>query len=297
MAPVRRFIGVTLLAACGGATDPPAPAPTETLFAFALIADPHVTGDAERSARLAQTVDWLNDNDDAYGIAVVMVLGDVGWGDGIVPAKELLGELDVPYVPLIGDNEVQLGAERAYDEAFAPVYDALGTRLERWRRAPTPIHHAETDTDVWLQNAAFTYRGVHFFALDWNIRGVSGVLGEFGDLNDYDGGTLPWFEAELAELEAGRIVMLSHIPMFLGAFEQHELATLEALLAPHADQLHANYAGHLHGNLTMAGPGYDVIAVDAVWDDEITVDVVTVVRTGERVTFLDQLVVVPFDSD
>ncbi|MHC4861692.1 MAG: hypothetical protein ACYTDY_16555, partial [Planctomycetota bacterium] len=155
-----------LLAA--GCSEPAEPAQP---FAFAILADPHIAGRPENERRLAACVDWVNAKRDAGPIEVVFVLGDVGWGKGnLVRAKAILDRLAVPYVPVLGDNEVASGHEAEFETVFGPHYEGLATTLEGWRRAPTPVRDPETGRQAWLQNFSFDHRGLHFGGLDWTTR-------------------------------------------------------------------------------------------------------------------------------
>lgn len=271
--------------------------PLVPLFSFAVLADTHIVNDAEREARLAAAVQWIDAQDHDPPIEVVLVLGDIGWGGGLPRAKERLDELTMPYVPLIGDNEIQDGDDGTFATVFEPRYQALASELAAFRRAPVPVTHPASPDPAWLENAAFEHRGVRFYALDWCVRGTLGVMGEFGDLNDFAGGTFPWLADALpapAGALPGSIVLASHIPPFLGLFDQPEMNALEALFAPLGDAVYATIAGHLHGNLTMDGPGHPALVTDAVFEDDVTVRRFVVLGNGVRFAYVDELVVVPF---
>lgn len=287
-----------VVAGCG--EEAAAVAPPERLFTLAVLADPHITTDEDRADRLAAAVAWVNEGLQREQIELCVVLGDIGW-DGALPAsKSLLDALQVPYVPVLGDNEIVFDSEAAFDETYAPQYEALAAELTGWRRAPTPVEHPSTGADAWLQNAAFEHRGVHVLMLDWNVRGQEGILSEFADVHDFAGGTLPFLQAELASVEATAhgesVLMLSHVPMMLGAFDTVEWAALGAVVRPRANLVAANLAGHLHGNLTREGDDFDVHVTDATWDDEVTVRLVRVWRDGKRMSYEHELVTVPFAS-
>ncbi|MBI4952000.1 MAG: hypothetical protein HY908_08200 [Myxococcales bacterium] len=297
---MRRALLVVSQSALGGcaADEPVVPEPPlEPLFAFAVLAAPHIVNDVEREARLAAAVAWIDAVPHDPPIELVLVLGDIGWGGGLARAKALLDELSVPYVPLVGDNEIHEGDDDTFATVFEPRYAALATELEGFRRAPVPVAHPTSAEPAWLENAAFEHRGVRFFALDWCVRGVAGALGEFGDLHDFTGGTLPWLAGELpapADALPGSIVLASHIPTFLGLFDHAEMDALTALFAPLDAAIYAAIAGHLHGNLTMDGPGHPALATDAVFEDQVTVRRFDVLGNGARFAYVDELVVVPF---
>lgn len=291
--------GAALTAPWGCATSEQAPDPEPPEpFSFAILADTHVQGNVEYEQRLVAAVTWINDNQQVEGIELVLVLGDIGWRDGLGTAKEELDRLVVPYVPITGDNEVHVGDEQAFYETFAPRWAELGAAWESWHLAPAPVANPETGEDSWFTNLSFEVHGMTFIGLDWAARGISGTLGEFGYLHDFDGGTLPWLDQELRARSSTRrdsIVLFSHIPMYWGVFfEAHEFEAIAAVVEPHAKQVYANFAGHTHTTYEeSAGDGmWHVFVTDAVHDDENTVRVVDVGWDDDGASFAHELVVV-----
>ena len=142
-----RVLGAGLLAmACsGGGNDTPkdtqetaSPGPMTHRFSFAIIADPHIAGTKDHEVRLAAAVDWVNDHAVERDIQLVLVLGDIGWGEGLPRSLELLSELQMSWVPIIGDNVVISGQDAEFAEVFADQYAQLADTLEDWERQETP---------------------------------------------------------------------------------------------------------------------------------------------------------------
>jgi hypothetical protein len=270
----------------------------EHQFSFAVLADPHIVGNPDHAARLTAAVEWINGQAEARSIELVFVVGDIAWGNGFQAARNMLDGLSMPYLPLTGDNEIQVGNEEDYDTAWAPHYLAVAAELEDWRRAETPSWNPDHDTQSWFQNFSFQHRGVHFVALDWASREIGTLYGETADLHDFEGGTWPWFEDELARLAspAGEsVVMLSHMPMHLGMFSGAELETVTALTSSMGDVVAANYAGHYHIDIEQVidDGDYVLFVTDATWDDDDRVRVVEVWGNGERFEYVQDLVAVP----
>lgn len=261
--------------------------PASGSFRFVVIADPHVTSaGGENDARLDRAVDWIN-ADGALSFA--LVVGDVGWAEGLAPARESLDRLAIPYVPINGDNEVQLGSEEAYHLAFATQYEALAASMEGWAMGSVAVANPEVGVTSWFHNVAFSFGGMRFVGLDWAARVIHPLLGEMGYLHDFEGGTWPFFEEQLTG-DAGTF-LFSHIPMHLspGGFD---IAQMERVTGVTADApVWANFAGHYHGDgsETVEEGGYDVHVTDATWDDEVRVRIVEV-SGGAYVT---ETVVVP----
>ncbi|MFT5685275.1 MAG: hypothetical protein ACI8RZ_006225 [Myxococcota bacterium] len=264
------------------------------LFTIAAVADPHLFDDGEHATRTATLVDWINDNAGTRGIELVVISGDIAWGAGLDVAPGLLNALTVPYVPVIGDNEIHNGVESDFAAMVAPMLDTLASQVEDWRAAPVPVDNPIEGGESWLFNYSFTYRDVRFVALDWNARVHDTILGEMADLHDFDGGTLPFLVEELAlhgDGPAGGMILASHHPMHLspGAFDLAEMEALSEVIAPHGDRVYADLAGHYHVDMeTTEEAGYDVLVTDAIWDDVITIrllEVSAVYRGEELVRF------------
>ena len=270
---------------------PPPPEP----FAFVVLTDTHITGGGDAELRLSAAVDWVNAHAAEDLIELVLVLGDIGWDGGLERARDVLDGLDVPYVPLIGDNEVHAGDEAAFQDVFAATHARLEGLLAGWRKLPTPAWSPDLGAEVWLQNASFDFGGVHFVALDWNVRGDDGIGGETGTLHDYEGGTWPWLVEDLAGREAGPlqgIVLLSHIPMHMGAFDLAELAAFDGLLGPLRDRIHANLAGHVHVTYSFPATTYTVLVTDGLYDDAAVVRLVRVTGDGASFSYTHELITV-----
>lgn len=274
-------------------------APMEVAFRYVVIADPHVTVPAgEALDRLDRAVAWVNAEREARDLRLVLIVGDIAWSDGLDAARASLDRLTIPYVPLNGDNEVQLGWEEAYHTAFATQFDALAATFPDWTMAPAAVENPEHGVTSWFHNVAFTYEGVRFVGLDWASRDIQYLLGEFGELHDFEGGTFPFFEAQIAAAAGGageNVVMFGHIPMHLGAFDLDEMARIAAVTAPLADHVWADLAGHYHGSASerVEEGGYDLHVTDATWDDDVELRIVEVRTDGARFAPTTALVVVP----
>lgn len=293
MPPLPRLVplAAAALLACAPAPD----APPEPPFSFAILADPHISSDAARETRLAQLVRWLNVEAPARRIEFVLVVGDLGWGAGVPVAHRLLSELAVPWVPMIGDNEIVFASEQAFEDVFGPQLDALAPVLGL-ARAPRPVRLAVPNRDATLQNFGFTWRGVRFVGLDWASRQEGKIASELGELHDVAGGTLPWLTREIAgHPEARAFVLAAHIPMHGGLFDDVELRELAEALAPRAADVLVHVAGHMHLNYEeRIEPLFDAWVTAATWSDTKAVRIGRVVHADGAVEVSTELVDVPF---
>lgn len=278
----------------GASDSTPAP-PMEHQFSFVVIADPHITTNADHQARLAAAVEWINQEAVTEPIELVWIVGDIGWGDGLPISKALLDELTVPYVPVIGDNEVYVGDEQAFEDVYAPQYELLEQTFDGWTRGPTQVRDDANDRDMVLQNFSFRFRDLQWVGLDWCSRDPSGLYSEFAELHDVDGGTFPYFADTLLAFEATQdesVLLFSHHPMHLGSFDLAEMEAITGVTAP--QQVAANWAGHIHQTAEVDVPegGYTAYVTDATWDDDNTVRVVRVLGNGVGYEYEQSLVII-----
>ena len=122
-------------------------------------------------------------------IELVPVLGDVGWGEGLTTAKDLLETLTVPYLPIIGDNEIIYGDEANFADVFASQMEWIAGNTEDWNYGGQSVWNPEESKDSYFTNFAFTHKGVRLIALDWASRlpASEGIWTEFGYLHDFEG--------------------------------------------------------------------------------------------------------------
>ncbi len=266
--------------------------PLEPVFSFAVLADPHLYGSADNDARAEAAVVWLNANAQALDIELVLLVGDIAWNSGVETAPALLGKLEIPWIPVTGDNEIQSDDEQAFFEAFEPQWQALGQQLEGFGYATMPVDNPEYDSSSWFTNNVFTHRGVTFVGLDWCTRYVGSLFGEMADLHDFDGGTFRFLGDTLAGLdEPAResVVTFSHHPMHLSpaSFDLEEMAALEGLMEPYGDLVYANFGGHYHvdGESSPDSGLWEVYVTDATWDDDNTLRLVHVSGNGKRFAY------------
>ncbi len=304
----RSLTLLPLLAACAGdpstdtrdTTDTAEATPRTHRFSFVVIADPHVTRAGANLDRLDDAVAWITANADARAIALVVIVGDIAWADGIPLVIERLDTLPIPWAPVIGDNVIQVGEENDFETLYTPVYEDLALRLDDWERAPSAVHDAVNDRTVWLQNFRFTHEGVRFVGLDWCTRRLDrGLVGEMADLHDFDGGTLPFLRSTLADAPTadGSVLLFSHHPMHIspGALDGAEIGAIAEATAPHAAQVATAFAGHYHieSTLRVEEAGYDVAIIDALHDDLPRMRLVEVWSDDATFTYEHETLTVP----
>lgn len=278
----------------------PTPGDMEPVFSFAVIGDPHVTSDGEHRQRLQAAVDHINEVADERLVELVLVVGDVGWGTGggLELARDTLATLDPMWVPIPGDNELHSGEEALWGDVFADHYGALEEELDGFGMAPVPSWNPEHERDSWFRNGSFSWKGVHFVTLDWISRD-DGLMGEFGDIHDFEGGSMPFFEERLTGLPDGRaedIVLAAHHPMHPGSFTIAEMERIGEVTTPLASRVSASYGGHYHADAeepSLDG-GFQVVVVDATWDDLVRYRLVEVWGNEVGFEYEHEIVEVPW---
>lgn len=280
-------------------TADPDPTPPIFAFSFALVADAHVWAEGENADRLRRAVEWLNTNAAGEDLRVVLLLGDMTWSEGLTVGPPILETLTVPWVPLLGDNEVQSADEEAFHLAYADQYDRLAGQLDAWEKPAMPVWNPVWEQDSWFQDLTFTVDGVRFFGLDWTTRRIGEAVGEVADLHDFEGGTWPWFqdrmEALAPDADPECILTASHqaMTMLPGAFNIEMDEAIETFLAPFGDRVATSWGGHFHVDYeeTREVGGYDVRMVQALFELDVpTLRLVRVYQGGGGCSYEEEIV-------
>jgi len=279
-------------------------------FSFAIIADPHINGNPDHKAKFETAVNWIIRNKDEKDIELVFMLGDIAWGGGrrnrnLRIAKVILDRLNhagIPYIPIMGDNEIQTRCEKEFQEVFAPQYRLLSKNLSNWRKTSVSA------TGLRLQNFSFDHKDCHFICPDFNSRTTGD---EGGELHDFEGGTWPWFKNDIQQCDKPKkenIVILTHIGLFRTGFKfadqflysDNEMKKIKRFLRNYKHNVDSNYAGHLHVNwhVTVRSglltPLYHVRVTDETWsktqwpeakDHGLTIRWVQVDNGGSTITY------------
>ena len=283
-------------------------------FSFAVLADPHIDGNADHKAKLETAIDWIISNKTNKDIELVFVLGDIAWGRSrenrnLKIAKGMLDRLNhvgIPYIPVIGDNEVQTRCEKEFQDVFEKQFQSLSGTFRNWQKTPIPVK------GQYLQNFSFDYKGCHFVCADFVSRKIRD---EGGELHDYAGGSWQWLKKDIEHCSKPKkenIVIMTHIGMFRTGFEfadqylfsESEMNKIKQFLYDYRDYVDSNYAGHIHQNwhaVVWSGffvPLYHVRVTDETWydtawpesnDQKLTIRLVQVNNDGPKISYHQQI--------
>jgi hypothetical protein len=288
-------------------------------FSIAVIADPHCGGGQDQWDRIDLAIKWINDNKTDRKIDMVVIVGDIAWGgDNLAKIKSKFDGLSIPYMPVMGDNELHAGDEITFDSVFSNNFDELALMYgESWNKAPVPVIEPQTGKSLFLQNYSFDHKGLHIMCTDWCTRKLDGLLeGEQAELFDFDGGTWSWFkndfESSVGDIK-NNILVFSHHPLHvspayplsridLGAFCYDDFKTITDFTLPFQDYIFASYGGHYHVPFyqTVREGGYNVYAVrslhqmsqlkDTSLFEEPTIKLINVTKNGDTFDFQNLLV-------
>ncbi|MBU2578627.1 metallophosphoesterase [Patescibacteria group bacterium] len=174
---------------------------------------------------LKNTIKIINSNIQKYNLKFAVVTGDFTDSaelSELNKAKEILNELNIPWIPLIGNHDIWPyygmnpnpinregemapevsngnGTDKYFYDLFGAQYEKLKDVLQNWIKEDAPVWNPETDPNhnVYFQNFAFDYNGYHFIGLDFNHREIEhwpakGAAAE-GNLHNFSDGTWQWF--------------------------------------------------------------------------------------------------------
>jgi predicted MPP superfamily phosphohydrolase len=238
--------------------------------------------------RLRNVVNWINQNKGNYSFKFVAVLGDIAdtaEKSEFCKAKEILDDLEIPYIPLFGNHDVWPYTEK--ESAPGPLGEDFFERIF-WSTSSIPCENASStknfenllrefnfERDIQnpkFKNFAFTFGGIHFIGLDFNSRekeekwylGPTGAKGEAVTHPE----TIEWLREKLNELEGKEpVIILSHEPFAWsnsrkiygipwpkasGNFSDKELDEIVEILENYENkfngqQILSNFGGHIHG--------------------------------------------------
>jgi hypothetical protein len=302
-------IGIAVLAGVGST------AAHGQSFSFAIIADPHIDGTADHLTKLQLAIDHIIANQATYNTHLVFVVGDIAWGGtnlSIAKAElDRLNDADIPYIPIVGDNEALTGYDEDFDITFAEQFLYLSLLLDNWQQAPTPVG------DDYLENYSFDHGNCHFICADFASRTPGD---EGGDLHDHTDGTWPWVKNDIqtcAKPKNENIILLTHIGMFRTGistadqylFDSTEMSKITTFLDPYRSNVAYNFAGHIHVNFTwnvkknLFSPTiYTAQTTDETWyrtnfpetnDQQLTVRYVTATTGMSSMSYSQTVVDVP----
>lgn len=230
---------------------------------------------------LRRSVNWINNHAEDKGIKFVVITGDItdsGERSEFEKAKEILDDLVIPYVPIIGNHDIwpyvsyQNEAEYGYgtsvmNEVFEDAYERAKDFFDYWddgyRLKMT--YNPKSGEYHNFHNFSFGYDGVGFIAVDLNprhhVEKEEPGVGGYAVLNNFEDGSYPWLLSQVQEhpmRAINNLVILSHQPPhrdFLSWYNGLPLEDVDLLtrdLLPYREHLGVWLAGHVHRNRNYA---------------------------------------------
>ena len=124
--------------------------------------------------RLKKAVEWINNQEGVQFVASIGDLTDSGTSEQFREAREILDKLTKPFIPMMGNHDVwpyqrKKGEKKVIWEAERPLtVSEFEAHFREWKNSPC-FENFEAQGG-WLQNYAFTVKGVRFVVVDNNNR-------------------------------------------------------------------------------------------------------------------------------
>jgi len=259
-------------------------------FSFAIITDLHIGRHYQEeyegqeyylTQRLRNVVKWINENKDEIKcgenetcpIKFIAILGDITENTplaGFCKAKEILDELEIPYVPVFGNHDV--GTDKEYEQCskwkgqdyFDEVFWSMNPPCENASSSKNfelllkELNFQRDGLHKDYKNFSFSFGGINFIGLDFNSREhfmkIGPGVGSDAVLNRTN---KEWLEKKLEEFKGEPIILLAHHPLIfdpINAFSFTEFPQLENLIKNN-NMLFFDFGGHIHSFEEWHGKG------------------------------------------
>ena len=248
--------------------------------------------------RLNKAVEWINAHAVSNNIKFVTVLGDItdtAEYSEFLKARQILNQLVVPYIPIIGNHDIwpytssamyspdtraipftteKLGIgetaspqEKIGDGYFEQVFWQENQLNVNKINALFPDFSRET-FNVELENYSFEYRGTKFISLDFASRDQKTQLFDLLNATDIEA-TVDYLKQQLTDCGDKKIVLLTHFPFkdMAGGFQDGAFLNIDkALIDSNCNFI--NFAGHSHNNKftirEVNGKKYPILETEAI---------------------------------
>lgn len=245
--------------------------------------------------RLNRSIEWINAHTVSNNIKFVVILGDIADTaeySEFLKARQILNQLVVPYIPIIGNHDIIPYVSRPMwdPNARSAAFVTLGIG-DQWKNGEPlgdqyfnqvfwddnavneqklvnlfPTFNRQAKGTNYHQNYAFTYDNIKFVSLDFASREEDLQL--FWPTNAIDPvDTHTWLRDELNDCEGKKVVLLTHYPLrdVLGGFFIGAFPPIENLFVNNSSCQTLNMAGHTHSeNKQNWNNKYDVVETEAL---------------------------------
>jgi len=252
-------------------------------FSFAIITDLHIGRhyqeeyegqDYYLTQRLRNVINWINQNKDKIqcgenatcSLKFLVILGDITENTslaGFCKVKEILDQLQIPYVPVFGNHDVGTDEEYKqcskwkgqdyFDQVFwstssIPCERASSTK--NFELLSNELNFQRDETNKDYKNFSFSFGGINFIGLDFVSREpfmkFGKGVGADAVLNEINKG---WLEKKLEEFGEGPVILFAHHPLTakwgrIYAFTSEELSELERIIKDKTVLF--DFGGHIH---------------------------------------------------
>jgi parallel beta-helix repeat protein len=250
-------------------------------FSFAIITDVHIGRHYQEeyegqeyylTQRLKNVINWINQNKDKIQcgenvtcpLKFLVILGDITENTSLIgfcKVKEILDQLQIPYVPVFGNHDVGTDQEYArfsrwkgqdyFDQVFwskNSISCQNATSTKNFELLLNELNFQRDEMNKDYKNFSLSFSGINFIGLDFVSREPFMKFGKgVGADAALTETTKKWLEKKLEEFKGEPVILLAHHPLIfdpINSFSMSTFSKIKAIILNNSVLF--DFGGHIH---------------------------------------------------